>query len=73
MIPDNPGIRRFVWEHLQDLNHVVQQMKYSGGTFSGFKSILCASEITVLGHRCTFEGRTRTEPNSKNYELGTMQ
>src|SRR5277367_5214467 len=49
--------RRFVWEHFQDLNHVVQHMKYSGGTFSGYKSFLCRSEITVLGHRCTYEGR----------------
>ena len=56
-IPDNPGIRRFVWEHFQDLNRVLQHMKYSGGTFSGYKSTLCAAEITVLGHRCTFEGR----------------
>jgi len=32
-------------------------MKYSGGTFSGYKSILCAREIMVLGHRCTPEGR----------------
>jgi len=56
-IPDNPGIRRFVWEHFEDLNRVVQRMKYSGGTFSGYKSTLCAAEITVLGHRCTFEGR----------------
>ena len=56
-IPENPGIRRFVWEHFQDLNRVVQRMKYCGGTFSGFKSFLCASEITVLGHRCTIDGR----------------
>jgi Integrase zinc binding domain/RNase H-like domain found in reverse transcriptase len=56
-IPENPGIRRFVWEHFQDLNRVVQRMKYSGGTFSGYKSTLCAPEITVLGHRCTAEGR----------------
>lgn len=56
-IPENPGIRRFVWEHFQDLNRVVQRMKYSGGTFSGYKSVLCAPEITVLGHRCTFDGR----------------
>jgi len=56
-IPENPGIRRFVWEHFQGLNRVVQRMKYSGGTFSGFKSLLCAPEITVLGHRCTYEGR----------------
>ena len=56
-IPENPGIRRFVWEHFQDLNRVVQRMKYCGGTFSGYKSFLCASEITVLGHRCTIDGR----------------
>ena len=32
-------------------------MKYSGETFSGYKSILCAPEITVLGHCCTAEGQ----------------
>src|SRR5271168_2951794 len=53
-IPENPGIRRFVWEHFQDLNQIVQRMKYSGGTFSRIKTTLCAAEITVLGHRCTF-------------------
>ncbi len=56
-IPENPGIRRFVWEHFQGANRIVQRMKYCGGTFSGFKSVLCAPEITVLGHRCTPEGR----------------
>ena len=56
-IPENSGIRRFVWEHFQSVNRVVQRMKYSGGTFSGFKSLLCAPEITILGHRCTYEGR----------------
>jgi hypothetical protein len=42
---------------LQDLNRVVQRMKYCGGTFSGYKSVLCSAEITVLGHRCTIDGR----------------
>ena len=60
-IPQNPGIRRFVWEHFQDLNRICQRMKYSGGTFSGFKSFLCAPEITVLGHRCTINGRLPDE------------
>ena len=32
-------------------------MKYCGGTFSGYKSFLCTPEITVLGHRCTIDGR----------------
>jgi len=56
-IPKNPGICCFVWEHFQNLNCIVQRMKYCGGTFSGFKTILCAPEITVLGHRCTYKGR----------------
>ena len=56
-IPENDGIRRFVWEHFQDLNRIVQKMKHAGGTFSGVKTTLCAPEITVLGHRCTMNGR----------------
>ncbi|KZV59518.1 hypothetical protein PENSPDRAFT_555065, partial [Peniophora sp. CONT] len=56
-IPENSGIRRFVWEHLQVVNRIVQRMKYSGGTFSGVKSFLCAPETTIIGHRCTYEGR----------------
>jgi hypothetical protein len=56
-VPTNPGIRRFVWEHFQNLNRVIQRMKYCGGTFSGYKSFLCTREFIVLGHRCTPEGR----------------
>jgi len=56
-IPENSGIRRFVWEHFQNLNRVVQRMKYCKGTFSGPKTTLCAEEITVVGHRCTSDGR----------------
>ena len=39
-ILENSSIR-FVWEHFQNLNHIVQHMKYCGGTFSGKKSLLC--------------------------------
>src|SRR5690606_28844490 len=56
-IPENPGIRRFVWEYLNDVNRVMQRMKYCGGTFSGKKSIILADEFTVVGHLCTYEGR----------------
>ena len=60
VIPENPGIRRFVWEHMTNVNRIVQRMKYCGGTFSGYKSILCAAEIMVVGHLCTYEGRKPT-------------
>ena len=55
-IPENPGIRRFVWEHFQNLNHIVQRMKYCGSTFSRYKLFLCVKEIIVLGHHCTYQG-----------------
>lgn len=61
MIPENPGIRRFVWEYFQGLNRVVQQMKYCHGTFSGYKAMLCAPETVVVGHRCTYKGRLPDE------------
>jgi hypothetical protein len=56
-IPENPGIHRFVWEHFENLNRVVQRMKNCGGMFSGPMLYLCVPEIFVLGHRCTPEGR----------------
>jgi hypothetical protein len=56
-IPENSRIRRFVWEHFQNLNHVVQRMRYCSGTFSGHKLYLCIPKIMVLGHRCTRNGR----------------
>jgi hypothetical protein len=58
--PENSGIRRFVWEYFQGLNRV-QRMKYCHGTFSGYKATLCAEEIKVVGHRCTFNGRLPDE------------
>ena len=60
-IPENSGIRRFVWEHFQTLNRIVQRMKYSGGTFSGHKLQLCVEKFWVIGHCCTFEGRIPDE------------
>ena len=60
-IAENPGIRRFVKEHFETLNRLCQRMKYAGGTYSGKKSILIAAEFTVLGYRCTYEGRIPEE------------
>ncbi|KAJ3014173.1 hypothetical protein NUW54_g1375 [Trametes sanguinea] len=56
-IPENDGIQCFVWEHLQNGNHIVQRVKYCGGTFSGTKSVLCVNKFTIVGHHCTYAGR----------------
>jgi hypothetical protein len=31
-IPENPGIRQFIWEHFQILNRVVTRIAHVGGT-----------------------------------------
>ena len=59
-IPENDGIRRFVWEHMQNVNRILQRMKYCNGTFSGKKTVICADAIEVVGHKCDYEGRKPT-------------
>jgi hypothetical protein len=61
VIPENPGIRCFVWEHFSNLNRVVQQLKYCGATSSGLKALLCMEIFPVVGHMCSFEGRRPSE------------
>src|ERR1700753_1524639 len=56
-IEQNPGIRRFIWEHFQNINRVVQRIKYCHGTLSGAQSIVWADEFHVVGHLCSYEGR----------------
>jgi Integrase zinc binding domain/RNase H-like domain found in reverse transcriptase len=56
-IPENPGIRRFVWEHLNNMNRILQRMKKAGGTFNGKKTTVCAPSVNIVGHLCCFEGR----------------
>ena len=60
-ISENKGIRRFVWEHMQNVNRILQRMKYCGGTFSGKKTLVCSDDIEVVGHKCDYEGRKPTE------------
>jgi hypothetical protein len=65
MVPENLGIRRFVMEHLVNVNRIVQRIKYCRATFSGHKSILCVGEILVVGHLCSYEGRVPTTERIK--------
>jgi hypothetical protein len=55
-IPKNAGICHFIWEHFQGLNCVIQHVKYCSGTFSRYKSLLCAEEIMAVSHRCMLQG-----------------
>ncbi|RPD52269.1 hypothetical protein L227DRAFT_480004, partial [Lentinus tigrinus ALCF2SS1-6] len=55
-LPANPGICRYIWEHFQDVNRCVQHVGFTGGTFSGPKSLIGPSEFMTIGHFCTEAG-----------------
>jgi hypothetical protein len=46
--PNNTGICRFVWEHFQSLNRIIQDIKYVGCTWSGPKAFLCVPKLLSL-------------------------
>ncbi|GBG90057.1 hypothetical protein CBR_g50150 [Chara braunii] len=52
-----PGIRRFVWDHVQDLCKVLDLLKEHNLTASGPKSRHCMSGATILGFVCDERGR----------------
>ena len=56
-MPGNEGIRRFVWEHCNDVNRIFHRMKHAGGTFSEHKLHLGVPEVNIVGHTCNYEGQ----------------
>jgi hypothetical protein len=44
-LKENPGIRRFVWEHAVDVNRVMHRIKQAGATFSTKKMQICLPEV----------------------------
>lgn len=59
--PENEGIRRFVWEHMVNINRILQRVRHAGGTFNAKKSFFAVPKIKVVGHVCSYEGRTPDE------------
>jgi len=56
-IPQNPGIRRFIWEHLQDVHRILYCLCCAGATVSAKKLVIASPEIIILGHKCNYDGR----------------
>jgi hypothetical protein len=69
-IPENSGIRRFVWEHLANVNRILQWLKYVSGTFSGKKLELCVPTIVILGQWCNYKGCVPHEAKTQKFRTG---
>ena len=57
VLAENPGIRRFVWEHAQDVHRIMHRIIQSGATFSPTKTQICRPEVLIVGQKCTLKGR----------------
>ncbi|GBG74421.1 hypothetical protein CBR_g18833 [Chara braunii] len=50
-----PGVRKFVWDHLQDIKDLLQRFLVYNITASGPKSIMAVAEVIILRFRCFAE------------------
>ncbi|OMJ11965.1 Transposon Tf2-9 polyprotein [Smittium culicis] len=58
-----PGVRRFVFEHINDVVSVLQTMINAGLTVSGKKCRFGVSEVELVGFICDEHGRRPTGSN----------
>ncbi len=68
-IPENAGIRRFIWEHLNDVHHVIHRLGHTGATVSAPKLFIAVPEVIILGHKCNYKGQIPDE--SKTAKIKT--
>ena len=64
-LPQNPGIRRYIWEHLNDVHRILHRIGEAGGTVSGKKMQLCQAEVEIVGHKCSSKGREPINTRTK--------
>jgi RNase H-like domain found in reverse transcriptase/Integrase zinc binding domain len=56
-IPGLPGVRRFVMEHIQNLDAVLADLERAGVTLSGEKCKFCMAGLKIVGYVCDADGR----------------
>ena len=52
-----PGIRRYILEHIQNIDRTLLQLERAGFTISGEKMQLCMPAIDLVGFICDSDGR----------------
>ncbi len=56
VLAENLGIRKFIWEHANDIHCIMHCIKCTGGTFSPKKTQVCCPSVVILGQKCLAEG-----------------
>jgi hypothetical protein len=56
-VPGLPGVRRFIYEHIRNLDMVLADIERAGATISGEKSKFCVNGMKIVGYMCDSDGR----------------
>lgn len=56
----NSGIRKFVFEHMENVDRILQQIKYTREMFLGPKTTICSDHIIIVGFDCSYKGKRPT-------------
>jgi hypothetical protein len=56
-VPELPGVRKFVLEHIQNLDRTLADLERAGATLSAVKSMFCMAGLRIVGYVCDAEGR----------------
>ena len=65
-VPGFPGCRRFVMEHLRNLDRTLADLERAGVTIAGGKSKFCMAGLKIVGYVCDSDGR---HPTSEKIEV----
>ena len=56
-VPELPGVRKFVLEHIRNLDMALADLERAGATMSAEKSMFCMAGLKIVGFVCDAEGR----------------
>ena len=56
-IPENPNIRRFIWEYADTFDEMLATLVEVGGSAAGKKMVLATPIVHIVGSVCSLEGR----------------
>ena len=58
VLKENPGIRRFIWEHALDVHRIMHKVACAGATFAAAKAQICLPEVLIIGQKCNAQGHS---------------
>ena len=53
----SPGVRRFIWEHIQQIEAILAKLEWAGLKLGGTKCCFGTPTIEMLSYECTHSGR----------------